>query len=95
MYKQRRRVQDAIRATGMKLVEYKDLTHHLTQYFKCMLAAVKESKLVLQLRGVSMARLQVRTLIVLCLWRARTSSAACALRFQTCLAVSNAARTTR
>lgn len=43
----------------MQLVEYRDLTHHLTQYFKCMLEAVKESKLVLQLRGVSMARLEV------------------------------------
>ena len=57
------RVQDAIKTTGMKLTEYQDLTHHLTPYFKCMLAAVKESKLPLQMRGVSMARLQVRAVL--------------------------------
>jgi hypothetical protein len=42
----------------MKLVEHKDLTEHLTPYFKCMLAAVRESKLPLQMKGVSMARLE-------------------------------------
>lgn len=42
----------------MKLVQHKDLTHHLTRYFKCMLDVVKESKLPLQMKGVSMARLQ-------------------------------------
>jgi hypothetical protein len=68
-------VQDAIKTTGMKLMEYKDLTHHLTQYFKCMLAAVKESMLPLQLKGVSMARLQVRRVT----WaRAHSTLAACA-----------------
>lgn len=51
-------VQDAIAATGMKLCEHQDLTSHLTPYFKCMLTAVKESKLPLQMKGVSMARLQ-------------------------------------
>lgn len=53
-----RRVQEAIKTTGMKLCEYKDLTHHLTKYFQCMLDAVKESKLPLQMRGVSLARLE-------------------------------------
>jgi hypothetical protein len=43
---------------GMGLVEHKDLTYHLTPFFKCMLAAVKESKLPLHMKGVSMARLQ-------------------------------------
>lgn len=51
-------LQDAIKTTGMKLCEYKDLTHHLTKYFQCMLEAVKESKLPLQMRGVSLARLE-------------------------------------
>lgn len=51
-------MQEAIKTTGMKLCEYKDLTHHLTKYFQCMLEAVKESKLPLQMRGVSLARLE-------------------------------------
>lgn len=50
--------KEAIKTTGMKLCEYKDLTHHLTKYFQCMLEAVKESKLPLQMRGVSLARLE-------------------------------------
>ena len=50
-------MQDAIKGAGMQLAEHRDFTQHLTPYFKCMLEAVKESKLPLQLKGVSMARL--------------------------------------
>lgn len=51
-------MQEAISKAGMKLVEYKDLTFHLTRYFECMLEAVKESKLPLQMKGVSQERLE-------------------------------------
>jgi hypothetical protein len=51
-------VQDAIASCGMRLQEHRDLTEHLTPYFKCMLEAVRESKLPLQMKGVSLARLQ-------------------------------------
>ena len=51
-------MQDAIASCGMRLHEHRDLTEHLTPYFKCMLEAVRESKLPLQMKGVSMARLE-------------------------------------
>jgi hypothetical protein len=51
-------LQDAIASCGMRLHEHRDLTEHLTPYFKCMLEAVRESKLPLQMKGVSLARLQ-------------------------------------
>lgn len=54
---QKKIVQDAMTGAGMTIVEHKELTSHLTPYFKCMLDAVKDGKETMLKQGVTQERL--------------------------------------
>lgn len=54
---QSQEVQDAMTGAGMTIVEHKELTPHLTPYFKCMLDAVKDGKDTMLKQGVTQERL--------------------------------------
>lgn len=49
--------KDAIAEAGMRLVQYEDLTPHLTPYFKRMLDAVKGCRAEMESKGVDPCRL--------------------------------------